>query len=534
MSVQFNENVSEFNQELATTVSRRRGGRRSDAAGQLAVLVELGQVFSLGLSPGDAFKRALEVLEQKHGVIRGAVTLLDAKNLEMRIEASSGISDAAALARYRLVKGITEGVVETGNPIVVPKVDQEPLPLNRDGKHDLNKQPVTYMCIPIVVQGKTAGALGVDLKFMRNRDYDSELKCLGCIAAMMAQTINAQHLVDKERRRLMDENTYLLEELKERYDFSNIIATAGPMRQVREQIVKFAHTGTAVLLRGESGTGKELIANAIHYNSPRAQKPFITVSCAALPETLMDSELFGYKKGAFSGAYHPKKGHFELAEGGTLFIDEIADLNLAIQAKLLRVLQEGEFERMGEATAIRSNVRLITGTNKDLERAMVEGRFREDLYHQLDVSAIFVPPLRDRKSDLPLLAGHFLKKYARKHKKEMRRISTSAIDMLMAYHWPGNVRELENVVERAVMASDGNAVQGHHLPPTLQTAQASGTISARSLADAVEGFEKDIIIDALRTTRGNHSQAARLLRTTERIMNYKVRKYGINANHFRA
>src|SRR5438445_9605114 len=249
------------------------------------------------------------------------------------------------------------------------------------------------MCVPPDLKGKPVGALGVDLRFKPDRDYPSELKCLGLIAAMMAQAIKAEHLVDDERRRLMDENSHLLEELRERYDFSNIIGTSGPMRQVYEQIAQVAHTNTTVLIRGESGTGKELIAHAIHYNSPRAQKPFIKVNCAALPDSLIESELFGYEKGAFTGANSLKKGRFELAEGGTLFLDEIGDINLATQIKLLRVLQEREFERVGGTETIKASVRLVAATNKDLERAIAAGTFREDLYYRLNVFTIFIPPL---------------------------------------------------------------------------------------------------------------------------------------------
>jgi Nif-specific regulatory protein len=384
-----------------------------------------------------------------------------------------------------------------------------------------------------VVNGSAVGTLGVDLRFEKDRDYDSELQCFRVVAAMMAQTIKADHLVDDERKRLMDENTHLLEELRERYDFSNIIGTTGPMRQVYEQIAQVAHTNTTVLIRGESGTGKELIAHAIHYNSPRAKKPFIKVSCAALPDTLIESELFGYEKGAFTGAESRKKGRFEMAEAGTLFLDEIGDINLSTQVKLLRVLQEREFERLGGTETVRVNVRLIAATNKDLEQAIADGKFREDLYYRLNVFTIFVPPLRERKSDLLLLADHFLQKYSREHKKDIRRISTPAIDMLTCYHWPGNVRELENVIERAVLVCDGAAVHGHHLPPTLQTAQASGTVMRLSLAQAIAAYEKDIIQDALKTTRGNRAKAARLLNTTERIINYKVRKYAIDCERFR-
>ena len=343
-----------------------------------------------------AFEQVLGILKQSHNVVRGAVALLDPKTQEIRVEVSTGLSDAGRLTRYRLGEGITGRVVATGKPIVVPKVSREPMFLNRAGKRDLNKQEITYMCVPVVVKGKTVGALGVDLRFKADRDYESELKCLELIAAMMAQAIKAEHLMDEERRRLIDENTHLLEELKERYDFSNIIGTAGPMRQVYEQIAQVAHTNTTVLIRGESGTGKELIAHAIHYNSPRAQKPFIKVNCAALPETLIESELFGYEKGAFTGAHALKKGRFELAEGGTLFLDEIGEVNVSTQVKLLRVLQEKEFERLGGTSTTRVNVRLIAGTNKDLEKAMSEGKFREDFYYRLNVFAIFVPPLRDR------------------------------------------------------------------------------------------------------------------------------------------
>jgi Nif-specific regulatory protein len=406
--------------------------------------------------------------------------------------------------------------------------------LNRVGQRkDLDKKDVTFVCVPFFVNNRPVGALGVDLEFEAERDYEADLNCLRIVASMMAQAVKADHLLDDERQRLLDENTHLRGELKERYEFSNIIGTAGPMKQVYEQIVQVSNTNTTVLVRGESGTGKELIAHALHYNSPRAKKPFVKVSCAALPETLMESELFGYEKGAFTGAHARKKGRFELADGGTLFLDEIGDINLTTQVKLLRVLQEKEFERVGGTETIRANVRLITATNKDLERSIAEGSFREDLYYRLNVFAIFVPPLRERKSDLLLLADHFLQKYAKEHGRDIRRISTPAIDMLTSYHWPGNVRELENVIERAVLICDGAVIHGHHLPPTLQTAQASGTVTRLSLDEAISAYEKDLVQDALKTARGNRAKAARLLSTTERIFNYKVKKYEVDVDRFR-
>ena len=234
-----------------------------------------------------------------------------------------------------------------------------------------------------------------------------------------------------------------------------------------------------------------MIAHAIHYNSARAKKPFVKVSCAALPESLIESELFGYERGAFTGAQGLKKGRFELADGGTIFLDEIGDLSPATQVKLLRVLQEREFERLGGTQSVRVNVRLVAATHRPLEKLIAEGQFREDLFYRLNVFTIFAPPLRERKPDIMLLADHFLQKYSGEHSKAIKRISTPAIDMLTSYHWPGNVRELENTIERAVLVCDGGVVHAHHLPPTLQTAEASDTVPRLSLAESVEAFEKD-------------------------------------------
>jgi Nif-specific regulatory protein len=303
---------------------------------------------------------------------------------------------------------------------------------------------------------------------------------------------------------------------------------------VYEQVAQVARTTTTVLIRGESGTGKEMIAHAIHYNSPRAKKAFVKVSCAALPESLIESELFGYERGAFTGAQGTKKGRFELADGGTLFLDEIGELSPSTQVKLLRVLQEREIERLGGTAPIKVNVRLIAATHRPLENLIEEGTLRTDLYYRLAVFTIFAPPLRERKPDIMLLADHFLERYSREHGKHIRRISTPAIDMLTSYHWPGNVRELGNTIERAVLVCDGGVIHAHHLPPTLQTGETSDTVPRQSLTESVGAFERDLLQDALKTTRGNCARAARLLDTTERVFNYKVRKYGVDARRFRA
>jgi Nif-specific regulatory protein len=305
------------------------------------------------------------------------------------------------------------------------------------------------------------------------------------------------------------------------------------MREVYEMIHKVAKTNATVLLRGESGTGKELVANAIHYQSYRANKPFIKVNCAALPETLLESELFGYEKGAFTGANSPKAGRFDRAQGGTLFLDEIGDLSPSIQSKLLRVLQEKEFDRLGGKQPIRADVRIITATHQDLEKAVEEKRFREDLYYRLNVFPIYLPPLREKRTDILLLAEYFLEKFNKEHQKNIRRISTPAIDLLMQYHWPGNVRELQNCIERAVLICEGEAIKAHHLPPTLQTAESSDTQTRLSLGQAVEAVEREMIIEALKKTNGNRTRAAEALDITQRIINYKIQKYGIVPRRFK-
>jgi Nif-specific regulatory protein len=501
---------------------------------RLSTLLEVSQALSGTLNLRSALHRVLEILAKYHGTVRSMVTLLQEQG-QLHVEASDGLDQSPHGVRYRLGEGIIGKVVQSGKPIVVPRVSREPTFLNRAAKRpELPKEELSFICVPILLNRRGVGALGVDLKFKADRDYDRSLQFYGIVASSIAQAVKIQRMVEEDKKKLVDENTQLRQELKERYDFSSIIGSSGPVRQMYEQMSQVAATNTTVLIRGESGTGKEMVAHAIHYNSPRANKPFVKVSCAALPDSLIESELFGYEKGAFTGAETRKKGRFELAEGGTLFLDEIGDINLATQVKLLRVLQEREFERLGSTESVKVNVRLIAATNKDMERAIAAGTFREDLYYRLNVFSIFVPPLRERKADLLLLVDHFLEKFSQEHKKGIKRISTPAIDMLMSYHWPGNVRELENTLERAVLTCDSHVIHGHHLPPSLQTAEASGTVTRVSLSDAVAGFEKDLIQDALKTTRGNRAKAARLLDTTERVLNYKVRKYGIDARRFTA
>ena len=488
---------------------------------KLATVMEVGEALAGTLSLPAGLYGVLEVLERRCGAFRGQVTLREEETGLLAVEASLPQPQSGGRVRYRPGEGPAGRAAESGAPVVVPRAARE------DG------QDIALLCVPIGLDGAPAGTLQVEMRYDTDRDLERMVKVLRIAAGMISQSLRIQRLIGQERERLVEENTHLREELRERYEFTNLIGNSGPMRRVYEQISQVVGTGATVLIRGESGTGKELIAHALHYHSPRATGPFVRVNCAALPETLVESELFGYERGAFTGAHARRKGRFEQADGGTLFLDEIGELSPSTQAKLLRVLQEREFERLGGGETVRVDVRLITATNKDLERALADGSVREDLYYRLNVFAICVPPLRERKSDVLLLADHFVEKYARVHGRSIRRISTPAIDMLMAYHWPGNVRELENTIERAVLVADGDVIHGHHLSPTLQTAEASGTVISRSLAEAVCVFESNLIQDALKTTRGNRARAARLLDTTERILSYKVRRYGIDPRRFR-
>jgi Nif-specific regulatory protein len=507
--------------------------RRSRELRKLTSLLHISQALSGTLDLRPALHEVFDVIVRHHEVLGAVVVLSDRDTRELQIEAVDGLGRTGHQARLLSGQSAMARVIETGRQIIVPRLSVEPSLAQQLGIRLGAGEERSFLCLPIAIDRQTVGALGVCLKFDAGRNYERSSKFFGVVASMIGQAVKVRRLVAAQHRRLVDENARLRQELREGYDFSNIVGNSGPMQRVYEAVAQVARTNTTVLIRGESGTGKELIAQAIHYNSLRARKPFIKVSCAALPETLIESELFGYEKGAFTGAVERRKGRFELAQGGTLFLDEIGDVHLPTQVKLLRVLQEREFERLGGTEPVKVNVRLIAATNKDMEEAIRQGTFREDLFYRLNVFVIYIPPLRERKPDVLLLADHFLQRFAQEHGKDIRRISTPAIDMLTAYHWPGNVRELQNVIERAVLVCDGQVIHAHHLPPTLQTAEASGTVLNVSLSEAVAAFERDLLQDALKTTRGNRAKAARLLRTTDRIFNYKVRQLGIDWKRFK-
>jgi Nif-specific regulatory protein len=498
---------------------------------ELTLLYHISRILDQSLDMRDIVSPVLTSLSEFLNMKYATLTLLNRKTGDILIEAAHGLSaQQAQRGRYKLGEGVTGQVVLTGKPAVIARTSESPLFLDKTRR---GKKPDTsFLCAPIKVEQEVVGALSVDLPYRPDADLNEDVRLLTIISSMIAQAVRLRRTAQEEQERLEEENKRLREELRSRFRPSNIIGNSHEMQSVYDQIAQVAKTNTTVLIEGETGTGKELVAHAIHYNSDRADKPFIKAHCAALPESLIESELFGHVKGSFTGATADRKGRFELAHNGTLFLDEVGDIPASIQIKLLRVLQEREFERVGGTQTIKVNVRLVAATNRDLQALVNQGKFREDLFYRLHVFPIYVPPLRARKADIVLLADHFLEKYSKDNRKNVRRLSSAVIDMLMSYHWPGNVRELENCIERSVLVAEGNVVHPHHLPPTLQTAEASGTQPRGDLKGLVENYEHDLIQDALKSTRGNVAAAARALGTTQRILGYKVHRYQIEPKKY--
>jgi len=328
-----------------------------------------------------------------------------------------------------------------------------------------------------------------------------------------------------DRYRIIAENRELREALQSRHRIEGIIGESGHMLEVVSLVHRVAPSEATVLIRGESGTGKELIAKAIHFASPRASGPLVKVNCAALPETLLESELFGHEKGAFTGAVTSRQGRFELANGGTLFLDEIGDLPLNLQAKLLRVLQEREYEKVGSSRPVKVNVRILAASHRPLEALIKAGQLREDLYYRLNVVTILIPPLRERRSDLSLLIDHFLRRFAEKNGKTIRGLTHEARDILLRYDYPGNVRELENLIERAVVLTRDDVIGSGDLPLTVQDPEVEDE-KGTNLTATVEAVERRMIRDALARSEGVQTRAAELLGISERALRYKLIKYG--------
>ncbi len=501
----------------------------------ITLLYEISKALNEHLDLKRSLYRVLDILSSSMDMVRGTITLLDPLRNEIHIEVAHGITRSAIeRVRYKLGEGITGQVIETGKAVAIPKISEEPRFLDRTASRRRKQtREISFFCVPIKKGNQVIGALSVDKPYDEAYGLDDGKRLLSVVATMIASHVIKLDTIRLENERLRNENRRLQGELKNKYTISNIIGSSNRMREVYQMVSQVCRSNATVLIRGESGTGKELVANSIHYNSQRASTPFVKVNCAALPSNLIESELFGHEKGAFTGAIKQKIGKFELAHRGTIFLDEIGSLNLDVQANLLRILQEKEFDRVGGQRTIKVDVRVIAATNKNLEQAVEEGTFRGDLYYRLNVFPIYMPPLKERKTDLLLLADYFLEKYAKENHKDIRRLSTPAIDMLMQYHWPGNVRELENCIERAVLLCEEGVIHSYHLPPTLQTGQESGTLPALSLEEAVANLEKEMLIDALKNTRGNITSAARVLQTTVRKFAYKAQQHGVDYRHYR-
>lgn len=486
--------------------------------------------FSIPLREG--LTQLLEEIRRKMGYRHMSLAIFDPISQIIEFSIYSGYAKSPQKT-YSPGEGIIGRVVKEKSPVIVPVMEAEPLFLNLAFNRDQRElRQLAFIAVPVQLKNKenireVFGVLTCDLPRRSLEDLEEHCDFLQLIAVVIAR--HTSYLQDELAKK------HFLPDLKvgeEENRAGNIVFYSKAMSKVMAQVSQVAPSKATVLLRGESGTGKELIAEAIHNLSAVNKGPLIKVNCAALPSELIESELFGHEKGAFTGAYQSKKGKFELADKGTLFLDEIGELSLDAQAKLLRVIQEGEIQRVGGEKNIKVDVRIICATHRPLENLIKTGKFREDLYFRINVFPIFIPPLRERREDILPLAENFLEYYSKEYKKHIKRISTPAIDLLVQYHWPGNVRELKNCMERAVLLCNEEVIRTYHLPPTLQTAESSATDNQLPFAEAVAKFEQEIIIEALKKAKGNMLQAARDLKASYRVINYKVKKYNINPKKF--
>ena len=472
----------------------------------------------------------IDILHREMGMLRGSITLLEGD--ELRIEASSRMLNAEerALGRYRIGEGITGLVAKTGRAEVIMDIRKDKRFLNRTKSRKVD-EPLSYICVPLVHLGQVIGTLSVDREMRGDTtSLAHDLELLEIVANITAEAAAVCREECAEREALVEENRRL-RDIVLSPNPGRLVGDCREMRAVYEQIRQVAPSEATVLVRGASGTGKELVAAAIQSLSARKDKPFVVLNCAALPEALVESELFGHEKGAFTDARERRIGRAEAADGGTLFLDEIGDLSIPVQVKLLRFLQERTFSRVGSNEVLKSNVRFIAATSRNLEDLMARKLFREDLYYRLSVFPIVLPDLARRSDDIVLLAQHFLSRMNVKYGKKVARISTPAMNMLQAYSWPGNVRELENCIERAVLTAKDDCIHSYNLPPALQSPELAEDPfrpdETRTLDEQVALFEKRILKDALARHGGNRSAAGRELGVSPRMMTYRLSRAGL-------
>lgn len=496
---------------------------------EIAVLQEITCAVVRERNVKRLLEEVIEILDRSMGMLRGTVTLLEGD--ELRIEASSRKlnSEERALGRYHIGEGITGLVAKTGKAEVVFDVRKDRRFLNRTKARD-DDEALSFICVPLVHQGQVIGTLSVDREMQGDTSaLARDVALLEIIASITAEAAAVYREEVSEREALVEENRKLRDMLSD--NPGRLIGDCREMRAVYEQVRQVAPSEATVLIRGSSGTGKELVARAIQGLSIRKDKPFVILNCAALPESLVESELFGHEKGAFTDARERRIGRAEAANGGTLFLDEIGDLSIPVQVKLLRFLQDRTFSRVGSNEELQSDVRFIAATSRNLEDLMAKKLFREDLYYRLSVFPITMPDLSARAGDIVLLAQHFLAKMRVKYGKQVMRISPPAVNMLQAYAWPGNVRELENCIERAVLTAKDDTIHSYNLPPAMQVEEFAEDPfrpdASLSLDEQLAAVEKRILEDALARHNGNRSAAGRELGVSPRMMNYRLNKAGI-------
>ncbi|MDD2341865.1 MAG: sigma 54-interacting transcriptional regulator [Tolumonas sp.] len=501
----------------------------------LPLLSEVSKVVSSDGSLSKTLKVVLDLLQKHLQVVRAMISLYDASCDQIFIHESLGLTeDEIAKGVYYPGEGITGKVVESGKPIIVPVIADEPSFLNRTGswdeEHDLKH---SFICVPIIRGQKVMGSISVERRYDNPALLHLDLELLAIIATTIAQAVELHLLEHAHQKVLRDQSIKLKSELKEKFKPTNIIGNSKAMQSVYRMIEKVSHAKTTVLILGESGVGKERVASAIHYHSNCASGSFVKFNCASLPESVIESELFGHEKGAFTGATARRTGRFEEANGGTIFLDEVGELSLTMQAKLLRVLQERSFERVGSNTTIKVDVRILAATNRDLPDMVAKGTFREDLFYRLNVFPITIPPLKERGNDIVTLADHFVARFAKEQEVDVPRIATPALNLLLSYNWPGNVRELENTMERAVLLAEDGVIHSYNLPTYLQP-PALGEISAQGGLEArLSQIEYEMIIEALTMHQGNVSEAAAHLGLSRRILGLRMAKYQLNYKDYR-
>ena len=509
---------------------------------EVDTIYRVSEVLSRSLDYRQTLRDVLDVLAQA-GLSRGLVSVVDSDSGDLMVNALHGM-DAAAFTpvRYQVGEGVLGQVLGSGETIVVANVGRDPRFLNRLGIYD---HTLPFIAAPIrgpAADGRQLGVLAVQPDMPEPGQLKDHARFVEMIANLIGQSVRLALEVEQEKKSLAEERDSLRRTVRGKFGFDNIIGRSQKMRKVFDQVRMVAKWNTTVLIRGETGTGKELIANAIHYNSPRARGPYVRLNCATLPENLLESELFGHEKGSFTGAIGARKGRFESADGGTLFLDEIGEISPAFQAKLLRVLQEGEFERVGGGRTMKVDVRVIAATHRDLEVAVDAGDFREDLYYRLNVMPITLPPLRERNEDIAEIARFLITRVAEQQGRKLS-LQESAIRRLTQYTWPGNVRELENCLERAAVMCESGAIDADLIlldrfrqSPVMTSV---AVLPAPTFTDPVERgpesgdmSERDRVIAALEQAGWVQAKAARLLGMTPRQIAYRIQILDIQVRQF--